>query len=86
MISAIIYGLCAFTSFICGWLLLQAYLRSRYGLLLWGGLCFIGLTLNNVLLVIDKLWVPYDYFTTARLYAALLGMSVLLYGLVWEKE
>ncbi|HSE87199.1 MAG TPA: DUF5985 family protein [Candidatus Binatia bacterium] len=39
----------------CTWLLWRAYYRSRYRLLLWGGLCFFGLTLNNALLVVDKL-------------------------------
>ena len=53
MIGLIVYGLCVVTSALCAVLLLRGYARSRVPLLLWSGLCFIGLTLNNVLLFID---------------------------------
>lgn len=84
--AGIIYGLCALTAFICAWLLLQAYRRSRYRLLLWGGLCFCGLTLSNLLLVVDKALTPLDEFYTWRLLIALSAMLVLLYGLIWESD
>ena len=35
----------------CAVLLLQAYRQSRYALLLWSGLCFVGLTVSNALRV-----------------------------------
>jgi hypothetical protein len=83
--AGLIYGLCALTAFLCAWLLLQAYGRSRYKLLLWGGLCFVGLTLSNILLIIDKLVTPHDlgYY---RLGAALAAIMILLYGLIWDSE
>lgn len=84
--AGVIYGLCALTALLCAILLLQAYRRSRYRLLLWGGLCFLGLTLNNVLLVVDKLVLPYIDLFTWRLLAALVAMAVLLYGLIWDAE
>jgi hypothetical protein len=56
--AAIIYTLCAFTAALCTYLLLQAYRRGGYRLLLWSGLCFAGLTANNLLLVVDKLLLP----------------------------
>lgn len=84
--AGIIYGLCALTAGLCAWLLLSAYLRSRYGLLLWGGLCFAGLTLNNVLLVADKLVLPQVNLSTWRLLAALCGQLILLYGLIRNME
>lgn len=84
--AGLIYALCALTALLCAWLLLQAYHRSRYKLLLWGGLCFVGLTLNNVLLVIDRLLVPFIDLTTWRLVLALVSLIVLLYGLIWESE
>lgn len=81
------YSLCTLTALFCSWLLLRAYLRSRYKLLLWGGLCFIGLTLNNALLVIDKLLLGPDIdLFTWRLVVALIGMVVLLYGIIWDSE
>jgi len=54
-VAKVTYLLCALTSLTCAWLLLRAYTRSRFRLLLWSGLCFAGLTLNNVLLVLDRL-------------------------------
>jgi hypothetical protein len=67
-------------------LLLRAYFRTRYKLLLWGGLCFFGLTLNNALLVADKHWFPDVNLFTWRLVLALVAMLVLLYGIIWDKE
>lgn len=84
--AALIYGLCTLTAFSCAVLLALAYRRGGYRLLLWSGLCFAGLTLNNLFLVLDKL-----VFTTVDLSAwrtliALLAMAVLLYGLIWDSE
>lgn len=81
-----IYALCAFTAFLCSVLLLRAYRRSHYRLLLWGGLCFAGLTLNNILVVIDKVYVPMIDLSLWRLFAALIAMLILLYGLIWDTE
>lgn len=86
MASDIIYALCALTAFLCAWLLLKAYSKSGYRLLLWGGLCFAGLTLNNILVVIDKMYVPMIDLSTWRLIAALAAMLILLYGLIWDTE
>jgi hypothetical protein len=84
--AAIIYGLCAITASVCAYLLLRAYRRGRYRLLLWSGLCFVGLTLNNLLLVLDKLIFPLVDLSVWRTAVALLAMAVLLYGLVWDTE
>lgn len=84
--AGIIYALCAVTALFCAVLLLQAYRRSRYKLLLWGGLCFLGLTLNNALLIVDKLVFPYMNLFSLRLAAALAGMVILLYGIIWDAE
>ena len=81
-----IYSLCTLTALICAYLLLQAFRRSRYRLLLWSGLCFAGLTLNNILLVIDKVILPLVDLSTWRTATALAAMSILLYGLIWDRE
>jgi hypothetical protein len=62
------------------------YARSQYRLLLWSGLCFVGLTLNNVFLIADKLVFPDVDFGMARSMSALAAMVVLIYGLVWDAE
>ena len=84
--AAIIYSLCALTALACAWMLLRTYARSGYKLLLWGGLCFIGLTVNNVLVIVDKLFVPYVDLSTWRLVFALAAVLVFLYGLIWDSE
>lgn len=84
--AGVIYSLCALAAGSCSFLLLRAYLHRRSRLLLWSGLCFAGLTLNNILLVFDKVVFPDVEMSLVRTGAALLAMMVLLYGLVWERE
>lgn len=84
--AALIYSLCALTALVCTVLLLQAYRRKGFRLLLWSGLCFAGLTLNNFLLVVDKLVLPLVDLSVLRTSVALLSMAVLLYGLIWDSE
>jgi hypothetical protein len=84
--AGLIYGLCALMAFLCSWLLLRAYHFNHYRLLLWGGLCFGGLTLSNIFLVIDKLMVVEQDLSTWRLLISLLSMLILLYGLIWDTE
>jgi hypothetical protein len=84
--AGMIYSMCALTAFVCAWLLLRAWYRSRYRFLLWSGICFSALTLNNILLVADKLFVPYTDLSTPRLVTALVAMLIMLYGLIWDAE
>lgn len=81
-----VYLLCAVTSSLCALLLLRAYTRTGTRLLLWSGLCFVGLALNNALLVVDLMIVPDTDLSTWRLVPAVLGVALLLYGLIWESE
>ena len=82
----LIYSLCAFAAATCAFLLLQSYRRGGYRLLLWSGLCFVGLTLNNLILVADKVLVPHIDLSLWRTSVALAAMTVLLYGLIWDAE
>lgn len=85
--AAAIYSLCALVAATCAVLLLRAHLRSRYRLLFWSGLCFAGLTLNNLLLIVDKIFLPVQVdLSVLRLTVALASVLVLLYGLIWEAE
>jgi hypothetical protein len=83
-IGPVVYLLCALTALACAGLLLRGYARSGARLLLWAGLCFAGLTINNVLVFVDLVVVPDVDLFTWRNVAALAGMAVLLYGLVWD--
>ena len=82
----LIYGLCALTAMACAGLLLRSYFATRFRLLLWSGLCFVGLTLNNVLLVLDQLVFTEADLSTWRLVVALGAILFLLYGLIVESN
>lgn len=84
--DVLIYGLCAATAMLTAGLLLRAYLRVRLRLLFWSGLCFVGLTLNNLLLVADKVVFPAVDLALPRVLTSLVSMVVLLYGLIFGEE
>lgn len=81
-----IYFLCALTSAICAAMLLLAYQRTRSKMLLWSALCFVGFTLNNALVLLDRIVFVEADFSTARLATALVSLALLLFGLIWESE
>jgi hypothetical protein len=88
-----VYILCAATSLACAVLLFRGYARSRARFLLWSCLCFVALTLNNALLFVDKVVFPDTDLAVAgvtaalgRTLIALVGLSLLLYGLIWDAE
>ncbi|MBK6005296.1 hypothetical protein JJB11_04255 [Ramlibacter ginsenosidimutans] len=79
-----IYTLCALTSLTCLVLLWRSYRATGSRLLFWSALCFLLLTVNNVLLVLDKIVFLQRDLTLGRLTAALLAVILLLFGLIWE--
>jgi len=82
----VIYTMCAITALACGLVLLRSYLMDRYRLLLWSGLCFIGLSLNNLLLVLDRTVLLEKDLSTLRLLVALASMLLLVVGLIMEVD
>ena len=84
MFANVVYILCAATSALCAVLLLRGYMTTRTRLLFWSGLCFVGLTLNNVMLVIDERVFPTIDLSLWRTIPALIGVWLLVWGLVWE--
>lgn len=82
-----VYLLCAATSVACALLLLRGYRRQRTRLLLWSSLCFALLAINNSLLFVDLIIVPEAVdLSIWRSVTALAGISVLLFGLIWESR
>lgn len=82
--ATLIYALCAVTSVACAVLLLRGFRASGARLLLWAGLCFAGLALNNVLLFVDLGLVPEVDLSVWRSLPTLAGLALLTYGLIWE--
>jgi hypothetical protein len=84
IVANFVYALCALTSVLCAGFLLRSWARARTNLLLWCCACFVGLALNNVLLLVD-LWVVPDFdLSLLRSSVALVSILLLLYGLLWE--
>lgn len=81
-----LYVLSILTTLACSVLLLRAWVRVRNSLLLWSGLCFIGLTLDSVLVLGDMILFPSVDLYTWRLASVALSISLLLFGLVWERQ
>jgi hypothetical protein len=84
MLADAIYILCALTSVICAMLLIRGYRNSRVRLLFWSAWAFVGLALNNILLVLDVRVLPQYDLEVWRAVPALIGVMLLAYGLIWE--
>lgn len=82
----LVYALCALTSLACALLLWRSYRRDRVRLVLWTGVCFAGLFLNNVMLIVDVRFVPQYDLAPWRVLPAVLGIAALLYGLIWDAD
>jgi len=55
-------------------------------MLLWSGLCFSFLALNNILLVLDLTVLPEVDLSTVRSIPAVIGLGLLLYGFIWDEK
>jgi hypothetical protein len=85
--AALIYSLCALTSVMCFVLLWRSWRQSGARLLFWSALCFGALSVNNVLLVLDRVVWPVEVdLAMPRLVAAIIAVLLLLFGLVWEED
>lgn len=82
--AAAVFLLCFATSSLCAVLLLRGYRRSGARLLLWSGLCFAFLGLNNALLFVDRILLPNVDLFWFRTIPAVLALVLLMYGLIWE--
>jgi hypothetical protein len=82
-----LYLLAALASVSCMLFLFRGYARTGTRLLLWSALCFVGLSINNVLLFFDLVIFPTEVdLRLWRLLAALAGLLFLLYAFIWEAE
>ena len=83
----VLYLMAVLTCVTCTVLLGRGYMRTGVRLLLWSTLCFVGLSISNVLLFFDLIVVPTEVdLRIWRLVAAAAGLVFLLYGFIWESE
>lgn len=86
LFATAVYILCAITAGLSAALLFRGYARTRARLLFWSGLCFVGLAINSILLIVDVRVVPSVDLSNWRTLPAVVGVTLLVYGLIWETK
>lgn len=84
--AEVVYVLCFLTSAAAAVLLLRGYWRSHARLLLWCGLGFVGLCLNNLMLIVDLVLLPQVDLSVWRVLPAVAGMALLVFGMIWDSS
>jgi hypothetical protein len=85
--SFVLIALAVLTCLACTVLLYRGYRRTGTRLLFWSALCFIGLSVSNLLLFFDLVLFPTQVdLRVYRLLTALTGLLFLLYGFIFESE
>jgi len=81
-----VYILGTLTTLACTVLLLRGFASTRKRLLLWSGLCFLGLTIANAMRFVDLVMLPKVDLYLWRLVPAAIAMLLLLFGLIWDSD
>ena len=84
--AELIYGSCALLSLAIATMLWRQHRRGASRLIFWTAWCFSGLALSNVLLVVDKVFVPQVDLAAIRHAVSLVSIGLLLFGLVYEDD
>lgn len=72
----------ALTALTCALMLLHRYRSTKSSLLLWGGLCFLALAGENLIVVIDRSQGPAVNLQLWRALTGFIGFAILLFGLI----
>jgi hypothetical protein len=80
---ALMVYVCLVTAASCALLLLRGYAGTRAPILLWAGLCFVGLAANEALVLVDLYLVPGTSLKVVRAAAGLAAVTLMLVGLIF---
>lgn len=84
---ALVYMFCFITCAICAALLVRSWFKTRTRLLLWVAISFSFLAVNNFFLFADTTLTPAELdLSPFRAASAVIGVSILIFGLIWEAE
>ena len=87
LVASIVYILAGLTSLACAAFLARGYLRTGVRLLMWSSLFFFALTIDNIILFFDlSVYPQIKWLVICRHGAALAGLLLLLFGLIWDSE
>ena len=81
---SVVYVLSVLVGAACAVLLFKAHRRSPSGLLLSAAICFAGLALNDLGLIVDVFVLPDVSIVAIRSLPAVIGLAVLVRALVKE--
>lgn len=83
--ASLVYSLSTLTCIACAYLLLRSFKRGGTRLLLWSGICFIGMAINNALATVDvNTSAELMDLATVRVVVSIVSLSILIFGLTWE--
>lgn len=83
----VLYAVLMLTCLACMVLLFRGYRRTGLRLLFWSALCFVGLSVSNVLLFFDLALFPTQVdLRPYRLAASFIGLAFLLFGFIAEHD
>ena len=83
--NLVLCALAVLTCAACTILFFRGHSRTRRPLLLWSGICFVFLTLNNLLLFFDLVVLEED-LRPWRHAAAFAGLVFMIFGLLREQK
>jgi hypothetical protein len=83
---ALVYILCFVTCAVCALLLVRSWVKTRTRLLLWVAVSFVFLAINNFFLFADTTLLPDIDLSPFRIGSAVVAVTILIFGLVWEAE
>lgn len=86
-VAFVLIALSVLTCLACTALLYRGFRRTGAPLLFWASLCFVGLSLANVLTFFDLIVYPTEIdLRVYRPLVTLAGLSFLLYGFISESD
>jgi hypothetical protein len=83
---ALVYMFCFITCAVCAGLLVRSWFKTRTRLLLWIAVSFVCLAVNNFFLFADTTLFPHIDLSLYRTASAVIAVSILIFGLIWEAE
>lgn len=86
LFPVIVYSLCFLTSALCAGLLGRMFARNRARMLFWSAACFVLLAAANLVVILDMLIFPEIDFRLVRSGLSFAGVSLLLFGFIWDGE
>lgn len=85
--APLIYLLCGLSSLGCAALLILTYRKNRTRFLLFSSMCFVGLALSNMVLIVDLVLLPTQVsLLEERQVISLVSVLALIWGFIWDTK